>query len=142
MNLKQNKPEIEFMVYCKETKKIYKDIDTIEYKPNNKIDFIRVISNYSEEQGFKFLEIHNFILLPYTNCKDINDNKLYLLDAVKLSITDNTIFIVIWNVDRYCLYDLKFEVSLALNKVISKKSKKLGNIYELQELQKEFNIEV
>lgn len=65
MKLEQYKPEIEFIEYCKQCNKIYKiekgEISSIDNQP----------AGHCCDSGRQ-------ILLPYINCKDYNNNKLYL----------------------------------------------------------------
>lgn len=153
MKLKLNdyKPTIGFMVWDKLNNKMI---------TQDKTDCIDKCLNYYENNI-------KTILLPYTNCKDMNDNKLYfgdvlahkswknekeIVESYKNNCWDMNVFIIIADEKthfvlahiEYTDLDEDDEIWKSLFNCVCKENDlvKLGSIYELLEIQKQFNIEV
>ena len=141
MKLEKYKPEIEFMAWHKKYNKLYKVLH-IHLANVFNTDWVTV-------EGFDIIEqkeIHiqiqpkDCVLLPYTNSKDMNNNKLYLFDVVEFS---NQYGIIVFNKDMVTYgYEIQDLVDLDLFGSFNNPNKRLGSIYELPAIQKQFNIEV
>jgi hypothetical protein len=131
MNLEQYKHKIEFMAWDKKNKRFAGNVDNIyvDEEGNSLIAREGSCCNY-------VLDNIDVAILPYTNCKDAAGNKLYLFDVVETK--DGEKLIVIFDGD-YCLrncYNTFFGSIRELSLI------RLGSIYELTDIQKQFNIEV
>jgi len=136
MKLSEYKQEIEFMAiyryYPNQYLKHYYYDDEIfrcqkkDILNNNNYEGIRIIKDK----------------IPYINCEDALGNKLYLFDIVKFVHNDfkNTLGICL-NKNKIMWLEEEEKPIVELTNGLCSNIKKIKNIYELPEIQKQFNIE-
>ena len=125
MKLKKYKPEIEFIAF---------DVENNVIIPEGSLAFEEYLPVDDLLKDTDELKI-----LPYINSKDANGNKLYLFDVIEGKF--NKAIIVFDNCYNGFLAKT-LPVNGGYRKIINIHNicKRIGNIYELPELQKEFNL--
>lgn len=137
MKLLEYKPEIKFIAWDKIENKMIYDNEVSGY-----LNYI--FAGYTDDSGCS--KIRSEILLPYTNCKDKDGNKLYLFDVINIldkKVKISKYYLIIFRKGRYQVKHLT-KCGNGIIKNVSEmfRFKRLGSIYELPEIQKQFNIEV
>jgi len=128
MKLSEYKPEIEFMSIIKENEEFLSIKYKIEEQDNALLDYAikkQIIA----------------VNLPYINCNDAEGNKLYLFDVVEYKYNYGNAVdkgIILYNQICYNIFNNKDIFPICNIDFI----KRIGSIYELPEIQKQFNIEV
>jgi len=135
--------------------------DLIHYLPelfnvwkNKSLDEINNYIDYTIKENKLSATVHPFTnpyfrqqfeILPYTNYKDVNNNKLYWGDIL-VDNNQNYYMIIYHEKLQFIAIDLKykFNVDNTNYKMLYAEIyyKRIGSIYELPAIQKQFNIEV
>lgn len=144
MKLEDYNPEIENMVYIKSKKRFIK---IVGFALNEMANTIRLWhTNAIGDLYNESFIIDDVVFLPYTNCKDKDGNKLYFANVL---FNEKDYFIILFDKAEYYVRLLCsnkescFTMNLyVFTKGVDSPVKRIGSIYELPEIQKQFNIEV